>query len=253
MRLGVDQAVFSIAHISDLHITENPDERFWEVDTRASFERVFQSRELRNCDMIVISGDMAVENAEPGAYRYLRDFLDAFGKPYHVMPGNHDSPALVAEFFGLELNHGTLNRVVDGEVPMILLDTSRQEVHVNDLVFLDSALKSLAGRSPLLFLHHPLIPCGHPFMDNICFLIGREKIKKVLEQSQAARYIFCGHAHKSHTAVFSGIVHAVTPSTAVQFYSSGNDVFADHRNPGFREILVDPKTIDVDTRTIYLG
>lgn len=244
---------FSIVQISDLHITETADERFWDVDTRSNFERIFQCRELQECDTIVISGDMAVENAEPGAYQYLKSFLDSYGKPYHVMPGNHDSPSLVAEVFGLELNAGTLNRVVDSEIPMILLDTSGQDVQVNDLVFLDSALKRLAGRSPLLFLHHPLIPCGHPFMDNICFLVGREKIKKILEQSQVVKHVFCGHAHKCHTAGFSGIFHAVTPSTAVQFYSSGNDVFADHRNPGFREIIVDPKTNKVDTRTIYLG
>ncbi len=247
--------MLSLIQISDLHITLSPEDRFRGVDTRASLNRVLQTREVHEAEALIVTGDLAAKDPHPEIYRYIKNVLDACGTSYHILPGNHDRSDLTAEIFGMELNAGKLNRFVDHPAPMIFMDSSTEETLPEDLAFLENALRHFSGRRPLLFIHHPLRECDHPYFDTHCVLNGREKICEVLERENGGgvRHVFSGHAHKSHSQTVSGIAYHVSPSTACEFYSTPDDVFDSHQMPGFRKIVVEPVLGGLDTRTIYLS
>ena len=242
-----------IIQITDLHLTETPMDEFRGVNPRKQLERILKTPDIQQCDLILVTGDIAIENSEPGAYRDLKIMMDGLNKPYHVLPGNHDGAEELARAFGLNLSGGTLNRVIDDPVPLIFMDSSSEQVEESDLEFLRSALRRYKGKSPLLFIHHPLIDCAHPIMDSKYFLRGREKIRRVLEESGVVKHVFSGHCHKTYSETLFGISHHVTPSTAVEFVSNGDIIINGHQNPGFREIKVDLKSGQVKSRTIYLS
>ncbi len=223
------------------------------MDTRASLNRVLRTREVHEADALIVTGDLAAKDPHPEIYRHIKSVLDVCKIPYHILPGNHDQSDLTAEVFGIELNDGKLNRIVEHPAPMIFMDSSTEETHSDDLEFLKNALQYFSGRRPLLFIHHPLRECDHPYFDTHCVLEGREKIREVLESGGGVRHVFSGHAHKSHSQTVSGIAYHVGPSTACEFYSTPEDVFDSHQMPGFRKIVVEPVLGGVDTRTIYLS
>lgn len=245
--------MYYLIQITDLHFGETLTEEFRGVNPRKQLQRVLETPDIQQCDLILVTGDIAIEHSEPGAYRDLKIMLDALNKPYHVLPGNHDGAEELAGAFNLTLNGGTLNRVIDEPVPMIFMDSSSEQVEENDLKFLRTALSRFKGKSPLLFIHHPLIDCAHPIMDQKYFLRGREKIRSVLEENGGVQNVFSGHCHKTYSETLSGITYYVTPSTAVEFVSNGDKIMNGHQNPGFREIKVDLKKGQVESRTIYLG
>ena len=50
-------------------------------------------------DIVYLTGDL-VQDDSRGAYQNLRDAVARLGMPVHLVPGNHDVPALVAEELG---------------------------------------------------------------------------------------------------------------------------------------------------------
>ncbi len=245
--------IYRCIQISDLHITPDEEELFHRVDSRDQLDRVLKTEEVASCDFMVVTGDIAAMEGEPSVYSYLKRRLDTLGKPYHILPGNHDDPAMLAETFDLELRHNSLNRIVESPVPMVFMDSSTEKVESEDSEFLKSALDHFQGKTPLIFIHHPLVDCEHPFMDEICFLKDRQHLLETLLHSEGEHHIFCGHAHKSFYSETNGLNFYVSPSTAVEFASYEDKVFVNHRNPGFREILWNADNEELRTRTIYLG
>ena len=64
--------VLKIGQISDMHIGE--DESLVQgIDVRANFRKAIESKSMKDLDLLVLSGDLANEDAEPGAYRYFVD------------------------------------------------------------------------------------------------------------------------------------------------------------------------------------
>lgn len=127
----------TVAHISDLHVGKTSQE--WRV-----FERWLELLGGEPFDVLVISGDLVHVPDDDVALRRVGDRLDAFGRPYVVVPGNHD--VLVPgqnEVF--ERHFGTFPRVERHAGTDFALFDSHGGLPVADRSPIDRALFSRLG------------------------------------------------------------------------------------------------------------
>jgi Icc protein len=118
--------VLKIGQISDPHIGEN-ECLVQGIDVRKNFLAAYNSESMRDLDLLVLSGDLANEDAEPGAYSFIANLLKESKVPVCVIPGNHDDVEVMGKFFDLE------GRVCDGKCYY------RYDIGGRSIFFLDSA------------------------------------------------------------------------------------------------------------------
>ena len=212
--------VIRIGQVSDIHIGE--DEGFVQgIDVRANFESALKSKSMRDLDLLVLSGDLANEDGEPGAYRFISEQVKDFRVPVLVIPGNHDRLDTMAEFFDLaDKIHGGkcyFKYEMDGHT-LFFLDSACGTVSGEQLEWLKSEAAKIQGEV-FLFMHHPPCLCGHRFMDARYSLKNKEEVQSALADIPNLTHIFCGHYH-SHFEMDMGRqkVH-VAPSTQMQIDS----------------------------------
>lgn len=157
---------------------------------------------LNDLDFVILSGDIT----ETGKTRDLieaKNILDKLRKPYHIIPGNHDTKwsesgcTKFSQIFGKEkfvfdyqgirfigLHEGPIMRMGDGHFSP------------EDLRWLDSTLAKITDKSlPLIFVtHYPL----DDQIDNWFEAINRLK-------KYNTKVVLCGHGHTNHAYSFEGI------------------------------------------------
>ena len=122
----MEKKVLKIGQISDPHIGEN-ECLVQGIDVRKNFLAAYNSESMRDLDLLVLSGDLANEDAEPGAYSFIANLLKESKVPVCVIPGNHDDVEVMGKFFDLE------GRVCDGKCYY------RYDIGGRSIFFLDSA------------------------------------------------------------------------------------------------------------------
>lgn len=209
--------VIKIGQISDLHIGE--DEKLVQgIDVRANFMTALKSKSMEGIDLLVLSGDLANEDGETGAYKYVFEKIKELPVPVCVIPGNHDRLDVMKSYFGLE------DKVRDGKCYY------KYEIRGRTLFFLDSAcgtvsreqldwLKEEAAKikdEVLLFMHHPPCLCNHRFMDLKYSLKNIDEVQETLSSITNLKHIFTGHYHSDFRLKVNGKEVHVAPSTQMQ-------------------------------------
>lgn len=156
-----------IVQLSDIHLMESPDGRVMGVDTDESFRRVLAAvaDEVPEPDLVVTSGDLGHDEGRP-TYERLSALLREHGhrERCRLVPGNHDTPALLREVFadryddapggsacfGQRLGDWTVIGV-DSHLPGEL----GGRVGAAQLAWLRERLAAAADSPTLVFLHHP--------------------------------------------------------------------------------------------------
>lgn len=151
---------------------------------------------------VILSGDITEMGAN-AELELAKAILDSLNKPYHIIPGNHDtkwsesgatkfaelwgSDKFVFEFGGyrfIGLHQGPLMRMGDGHFAP------------EDLRWLDSVLVNLPDKKePLFFVtHYPI----DPSIDNWYELLDRVRQYNI-------QAMLCGHGHRNRALDFEGI------------------------------------------------
>ena len=190
--------VIRIGQVSDIHI--GADEGFVQgIDVRANFESALKSKSMQDLDLLVLSGDLANEDGEEGAYKYVAELLKDYPVPVCVIPGNHDRLEVMQKYFDLE------GKVRDGKCyyRYDICGLKVEAAKVNDEV--------------LLFMHHPPCLCNHRFMDLKYALKNIEEVQETLSSIKNLKHIFTGHYHFNfHLQLPSQQEVHVAPSTQMQ-------------------------------------
>jgi Icc protein len=217
-----------IVQISDLHIGAPGQLAFGRIDTAACLVRCISNilQLPPRPDVVVASGDL-VNAGAPEEYRHLRELLAPLPFPLYLMPGNHDErSALRAEFRDhLYLpSHGTLHYAVDTEeVRLIMLDTvvpgkDGGALDAPQLDWLETTLGAALYRPSVIFMHHPPIKTGIPYMDEIALAAAdAARLGALVAHHCGIERISCGHVHRALQARWSGTTVGICPSTAFQY------------------------------------
>lgn len=235
-----------IVQITDIHIgAEGEPTR--DVDARGNFLAILEVAAHLNPDYVVVTGDLCYSTGNAKVYHWIKAQLDKLLLPYDIIPGNHDDTPLLAKAFEREqllLPSGEMAFVrAIGGFRFLFLDTAAGILSAPQAEWLRAQLTAAQGRQ-IIFMHHPPLLAGIPFMDNRYALQKRAVFLHAIEPCQYPVQVFCGHYHieKSVHAGW-GQVH-ITPSTFFQIDQFTEEFAVDHYRPGFRVIeLPDSETV----------
>lgn len=229
-----------LIQISDLHIG-TADELPFEVDVRANFLKMLRSIQQENYDLLVISGDLCYDEGDPAIYIWIKAQLEAENIPYVVLSGNHDDTNLLAEAFGLnEYNqHGQLYYAgKEEEPPLLFLDSGCGRIQAHQLSYIDNYLRK--HQQPItIFMHHPPLPMGVPYMDNNHALQNGAELVALLTAHSYPVHIFTGHYHVDKSLQHKNLSIYITPSTFFQIDWRANDFLVHHHRCAYRSIQWD--------------
>lgn len=207
-----------IAHLSDPHLTTGA----------LSAEPIFGLyRALGRVltldpqpDYTVITGDLA-DHGRADEYEALREVIDRFPLPLHLVMGNHDDPEAFLDAFAGSPYLGDAAQShysVDYPAATIVVLDSRQEgtaaglLGPDQLGWLDDVLARRPGVPAFVCLHHPPIPVGIVTLDPIRLLDG-DALAEVIARHQNVERVLAGHLHRIVSAPFAGTQLSIAPST----------------------------------------
>jgi Icc protein len=210
-----------LAQLSDLHVCDE-----WEgVDPVTRVERVVEAvRSLPNpVDAVVVTGDLTDDGSEEN-YRRVRELLERFDVPVHVLPGNHDDRRNLRQAFDLSgaeaepVNYS----VAVGALRLVVFDSivpgqDPGEYGQDQLGWLDQELGRHSDSPTLLALHHPPLVTGSPGWDAINLTpADREAMAEVIARHPQLLAIAGGHLHRTTTATLAGCAVFSAPSASLQ-------------------------------------
>lgn len=226
-----------IIQITDLHIG-HPREMTFNVDVRGNFQRALQKVLTLSPDHLVISGDLCYREGHRSIYQWIKDQLDELSIPYDLISGNHDDPILMAQVFELEGflkgNELYYERRI-GDQPVLFLDTTHGAVSKEQQNWLRQRL-SAYDQELILFMHHPPLFSGVPYMDNKYALKNQPEVLGSLRDFPHRLHIFTGHYHVDKVISSGNLTVYITPSLFFQISQHVEDFQVDHRRIGIREI-----------------
>jgi 3',5'-cyclic AMP phosphodiesterase CpdA len=210
-----------LAQLSDLHVCDE-----WEgVDPVIRVERVVEAvRSLPNpVDAVVVTGDLTDDGSEEN-YRRVRQLLERFDAPVHVLPGNHDDRRSLRQAFDLPgTGEEPINySVAVGELRLIVFDSivpgqDPGEYSQEQLSWLDQELGRHSDSPTLLALHHPPLVTGIPGWDAINLTpADREAMTDVVARHPQLLAMAGGHLHRTAAATLAGCAVFSAPSASLQ-------------------------------------
>ena len=229
-----------IIQITDLHVGQEQEDTYG-VDVRANCTNILQKAKALKPDALVLTGDLCFRDAQRGIYQWILPQLEALEIPYYLIAGNHDESPMMAHSFDLVdlLTEGELYyKEKWGDWPVLFLDTSAGYVSKPQLKWLEKRLSKLEDKV-IVFMHHPPIKCGVPFMDNKHSMQHKKQIQKLLYAFPGQVNVFCGHYHVEKVIRSQNMLLHITPSCFFQISQQYEHFEPDHRRIGLREITLD--------------
>ncbi|MFS1919943.1 metallophosphoesterase family protein [Vibrio lentus] len=239
----------TVYQISDCHLS---DESSYE-NLRRALEFVNKDT---NCKNIFLTGDICC-NPKSGDYIRLEAFIrqNIGDQSIYAIAGNHDDSYLMST----ELKGSTI------------FVTDKASVCERQFLFLDSSYKPLDSRhplgsgridnrgmtrlkqqlrktsSPIVVIHHPVIPVGAEWMKVIC--LENDVDVMSLLRKHSVRDVICGHGHDGITVTQQDITQYMAPATAYGFDHSINE-YNRSEKIGLSRISISDHSIDY--QAVYL-
>lgn len=191
--LAQDGAIIFV-HLSDTHIGSGSGAD----DLRRTVKDINENAAIQ---FVVISGDIT-EFGSDEEIKLAKQILDSLNKPWHIVPGNHDSnwsesgsntfkkvfgsetfSFKAGQYLFLGTHSGPNMRMSPGQVPR------------ENIVWLDSVLKTTDNNTPIIFVnHYPQDSSLNNWFEAVDWL----KQKNI-------QLILCGHGHSNRKLNFDGI------------------------------------------------
>ncbi|MCC2954029.1 metallophosphoesterase [Massilia sp. IC2-477] len=205
-----------IAQVTDLHLHADPAH-----PNLARFTRVLAHlAALRPLpDLLVLSGDLADDGAIE-SYRQLQEALAAWPQPVRFALGNHDDRAHFRSVFGdSHFTEGFVQGVTDlGGLRLVVLDSLEEGRHggafcASRAGWLRQALQDGGNKPALVFLHHPPVDVGLPWIDPGPDQAWIARLDAALQGAPIAA-ICTGHVHLGGVFRWQGRQVATCPSSS---------------------------------------
>ena len=226
-----------IVQITDLHVGREGEDTFG-VDVRANFLKVLNAVRQKQPHYLVLSGDLCYRDGDTEIYEWIYEQMERLGIPYDIISGNHDDPIMMAAAFGrsdlLKNEELYFIKEFNGR-PVIFLDTTRGAVSEQQQQWLRRQLQGF-NEEALVFMHHPPLEAGVPFMDSRHALRNRGEVQGIFLDHPFNVNIFTGHYHVEKVIRKKNIVVHITPSCYFQIGQDSEDFQVDHYRIGLREI-----------------
>ena len=257
-------------HISDTHIGEQPGYTHRGFQPYERLKRLVADIQRLPCipDFIVHTGDVCGDkdhHATPKHYELAKPLLESLPGPVYYLVGNHDCK----ESLYSTLQSGPYSTIYETETELayefnirgfscISLHSSitserAGKVCVQQLEILEQYLLSCSNQC-CIFLHHPPISLGSPWMDQHMLLADGIKLCSLLERFRDRILgVFFGHIHQGIHFSRGGISYFSSTGTIFQFSTSQVDtqpVLEQQSHIGYSVIRVRDGQVQVNTRIV---
>lgn len=225
--------ILRFVHISDTHISSNPDygREHWQVGHTARQGAQALVKQLNSLpfepDFILHTGDVAFD-PDPNAYESAHEILSAIRYPVYYLAGNHDYPAelqrrmtkrdeIVSPFhYTFEVN-GVQIVCLDSNGPA---EPPRGYVTDEQVAWLESICSTPDSRPLVVAVHHNILPVGIPWLDEFMRTTNGEAVHQALLPARdRLRGVFFGHVHQNLDMYRDGILYTSVNSSWVQFHA----------------------------------
>lgn len=219
------------------------------LDLRGRFLSVLDEAKSYQPDLYAFTGDFSLHDPTPESVAWLKEQADALQTPYFVLAGNHDNREMLRKAFKLT---GAAADSIDYVVhikgqDLIVLDSSTGELQPSQLAWLQGQLGR--GGKPIIFMHHPPLPLGMPFMDRKHGLKNFQPLLDILVTYQREIPVFCGHYHADINATYHNLHIYVAPPTSFFINSKADEFQQDMIEPGFQ--LIEINHGEVEVQSVY--
>jgi 3',5'-cyclic-AMP phosphodiesterase len=225
-----------IIHLTDQHIGM-PGVAPYGQDVRSNFLRALQDVLNYRPDLLVLGGDLCLENGNREIYYWIKDNLRLTRLPYYIVPGNHDDNELLQEVFGLV---GTYTNELYFSIEkegheLIFLDSHSAKLSDSQWLWLEQKL-IVPAPFHIIFMHHPPVESGIYHMDTKYPFLEQDRFINLVKTASAPVFIFSGHYHCEKTVLRENIAVFITPSTYFQIDGRVKELTILPSIPGYRII-----------------
>ncbi len=193
-------------------------------------------------DLVVATGDIS-DDGSLASYRRFHRHLRRLGCPVYCLPGNHDRPDRLRRTLSRRpcrvvetaRHKGWLLCFLDTTVP------GRCGGHLRDAEWsrIETRLDRHRDHPAMVFLHHPVIPCGSRWMDEGMLLDNPGRFVDAVRRHPQVRALVWGHVHQPfESSIRDGVRCWATPATAVQFRPRSLDFATEDAPPAYRRFLL---------------
>lgn len=185
---------FKFAQVTDTHIGNLTGAD----DLRRTVQDINNNPDIA---FVILSGDITEFGADDELF-LAKQILDSLNKPYHVIPGNHDTnwSESGGNTFLTTFKSGTFSFTYNGyhflgtgSGPYMRMGPG--QIPREDVVWLDSILNTIENRAPIIYINH--YPQDSS-LNNWYSTIDLLKEKNI-------QLMLCGHGHKNKEYRFEGI------------------------------------------------
>jgi Icc protein len=235
----------TILQLSDIHFAATPGETVHGADPDGRLRTVLDAwRALDGtADLILLTGDLT-EDGSSAAYERLATVISALDVPALAIPGNHDDPDLVAEYFE------TPELLALGAWQVVCVDTALPgEIHgMVDVPMLDATLAALDA-PVLVAMHHPPVSRStHEWFR----LEQADLLLACLQGHPQVRGLVAGHTHEPFDAVVDNSCQILgCPSTLIGIAHDGAEFVVGGATPTGARVLGLRESGDLASRLLF--
>lgn len=238
-----------LVQLSDTHIVEPGQLLYGKVDTAAHLADAVEqiNRMSPQPDLVMVTGDL-VEHPSNETYEHFAGLIEPLRAPVYFIPGNHDDPQLMRQYFqgshafpdAFPVSDETFQySIEDFEFRVLALNSHLDHSELPDfgpkrLQWLAKALGE-SDKTTVIAIHHPPMQTGIEFVD----MVGAQwyaGIKKILAQSPQVQLIISGHGHSDAYGRNGQVPVYMAGSTAHQLIAARGNNLA----PAFDERAAPP-------------
>ena len=159
--------------------------------------------------------------------------------PVYCVPGNHDIRELMRDAVSRDPFHycasvNVNNWLITG-IDSCLSGDAGGRVDDEELERLAKILAETTAEHVLICLHHPPLPVGSKWLDQVGLKNGDEFLRMIAQPGNVRAAIF-GHVHQEFEGERDSIRIIGTPSTCRQFAVASDDFALDDNPPAYRRI-----------------
>lgn len=233
---------FHLLHITDCHLSSQPDHEFLGLNTDESLSDVLNlMQKQERPDLILCSGDISNDGGVASYERFVSFVREIFPEtPLAWLPGNHDDPINMDQVKDLpiEAHHSVADWnfiFLDSTIPM----EEGGEIKLNELQRMETELQKYPDKPTMIFLHHQPVAVGSKWVDQYT-VKNNDEFFEVVDRYNNVKAISWGHVHQEFTANRDGVALLASPSTCVQFVPNSDDFQVDRIMPGYRHYKLFP-------------
>jgi 3',5'-cyclic-AMP phosphodiesterase len=169
------------------------------------------------------------------------------------VPGNHDIRGMMREELQGEPFHYCSSLEVNNWL-IAGIDSSVEgqaagSLEASELERLDRLLDSSRAEHVMICLHHPPLPVGSRWLDELA-LQNADEFLELANASGKVRLVVFGHVHQAFDDVYRSLRIIGTPSTCRQFAADSDRFAVDDKPPAYRRIELYARG-GVDTEVVW--